>query len=43
MRSTLHRPEAFADAHDLRVASLKQDAFEGVCQSFIDGFDLSWD
>jgi hypothetical protein len=43
MRPTLHRPEAFADTHDLRIASLTPDTYDGVCQSFLDGFALSWD
>jgi hypothetical protein len=43
LRPTLHRPEAFADTDDLRIASLTPEAYDGACQSFIDGFTASWD
>jgi hypothetical protein len=38
LRPTIHRPEAFDDAHAMRVASLSQWAYRRVVRAFLEGF-----
>jgi hypothetical protein len=38
LRPTIYRPEAFDDAHDMRIASLTPWAYRRVARAFLEGF-----